>query len=1044
MTTTAGRVSPEGFTVLHETATVEADIVFIHGIQGHPYDTWTRRRQIPNSKAEKQRNKRRNDRSSQIWNCFACGVEENSVESEDEQEDPVRHKPTANLDVYWPRDFLSKEDWCQTARILAYGYDSKVTKGYEKTNKNNLFSHAKDLLYALQREKPARRPVLFVVHSLGGIILKEVLRRSEDSEEDAYKDIVRSTKGIIFLGTPHRGSPGLANLAETVRQVVSMIARVDTHSALLRTLGTDSPELELGRESFPALWRMHNFQVKTFQEAYGIAGVNVGPLNGKVVPDTSSTLDDPREHSETISANHMDMCRFTEPGDPGYRKVSAEIKKMLLSGQQDPQVTDEASEMYDRQKNIHRALLDTCDWLFRSPEYVSWTCRSDVQRNRGLLWIKGKPGAGKSTLMKRALNQAQARYAGSATSTAAFFFNARGTQALEKSSLGLYRALLHQILQQDLLALSHLSLAFKKKQTFQSSITWHEEELQEYLVKVFATSSSRPAVLFIDAMDECCDEEVRDLVKFFSDLSRQAVKAGARLDVCFSSRHYPHISIEDCSEVVVEHHNRQDILLYVSSEAMDNKAIQELKEDILVKSDGVFLWVALVVAILKKSGHGKSLKWLRQKLSAIPAELETLFKQLFTNVEEDDILRIVHLMQMMLFSIYPLDLDELHAALAFTSRPFATLQEWTNSIDYLETDRQRHEMIVELSRGLLETAPTSKKSTNKRANKTNEDSDKVTGTQTYQFIHETVREFFLSGQGFQLLKHSKCNVVGHAHKTLAAACVRFISVRDLPLDRLSKLEKLKEKSKDEPSLLYYARHFLFDHIESTEANHISLEEHLRLIEERHLLDIIILLNRREHWISQGANLMYAAAEIGAIHIVERLHNMGYGVNVPCSAHRRYPLLAAVGGKSLWDKTDTYYRTINRVSCPELVQWFIEHGADISLTSDEGQTALHIAAMMDTDTVKVIMAQKPQINAQNNAGDTPLHLAMGSDEPERMIQLLIQHGADASLANRRRQTAMFLICEAGYMLYNDGLVRRIASSAKLSRSRIASFTASHRL
>lgn len=57
----------------------------------------------------------------------------------------------------------------------------------------------------------------FVAHSLGGLLVKEALRRSESSEEAEFKDIVKSTKGVIFLGTPHRGSPGMADLGQTVR-----------------------------------------------------------------------------------------------------------------------------------------------------------------------------------------------------------------------------------------------------------------------------------------------------------------------------------------------------------------------------------------------------------------------------------------------------------------------------------------------------------------------------------------------------------------------------------------------------------------------------------------------------------------------------------------------------------------------------------------------------------------------------------------------------------------------------------------------------------
>lgn len=47
----------------------------------------------------------------------------------------------------------------------------------------------------------------------------------------------------------------------------------------------------------------------------------------KVVPDISSFLDDEREHAETISANHMDMCKFASKGDPGYRALSGELGK---------------------------------------------------------------------------------------------------------------------------------------------------------------------------------------------------------------------------------------------------------------------------------------------------------------------------------------------------------------------------------------------------------------------------------------------------------------------------------------------------------------------------------------------------------------------------------------------------------------------------------------------------------------------------------------------------------------------------------------------
>jgi len=75
--------------------------------------------------------------------------------------------------VYWPKHLLPID--CPKARIMTWGYDTVITKGIAApTNKSNIFAHAKDLLYALDRERPYGRPLMFVAHSLGGIVVKEV------------------------------------------------------------------------------------------------------------------------------------------------------------------------------------------------------------------------------------------------------------------------------------------------------------------------------------------------------------------------------------------------------------------------------------------------------------------------------------------------------------------------------------------------------------------------------------------------------------------------------------------------------------------------------------------------------------------------------------------------------------------------------------------------------------------------------------------------------------------------------------------------------
>lgn len=130
----------------------------------------------------------------------------------------------------------------------------------------------------------------------------------------------------MFLGTPHRGSPGLLSLGEWARSILSDL-RVDTTSAILDTLGLKTTDLKRAQEAFSGIWQTYDFRVKTFQEGLGLTEVNLGILGNMVVPDISSLIGDKIEHAETLQANHLEMCRFTGAEDPNYE----ELRSMYLS-----------------------------------------------------------------------------------------------------------------------------------------------------------------------------------------------------------------------------------------------------------------------------------------------------------------------------------------------------------------------------------------------------------------------------------------------------------------------------------------------------------------------------------------------------------------------------------------------------------------------------------------------------------------------------------------------------------------------------------------
>jgi hypothetical protein len=112
-----------------------------------------------------------------------------------------------------------------------------------------------------------------------------MLANSDVAEDGDLKDIVESTAAVVFLGTPHRGSKGMASAAEIARKTASVVL-MDTSSTPLDALGLKTSDLERCQEAFSRLWRAYDFRVKTFQEGSGLTSINVGLLNEKVSPSS--------------------------------------------------------------------------------------------------------------------------------------------------------------------------------------------------------------------------------------------------------------------------------------------------------------------------------------------------------------------------------------------------------------------------------------------------------------------------------------------------------------------------------------------------------------------------------------------------------------------------------------------------------------------------------------------------------------------------------------------------------------------------------------
>lgn len=114
-----------------------------------------------------------------------------------------------------------------------------------------------------------------MVHSLGGIVVKEMLRRSRGCRlgQSYLHSIFESTIGIIFFGTPHTGADPRGFLQRIFEKVIKAI-RYSVNEQIVSTLLPSAERLRELRDDFGPMAQQQNWTIHSFQEQYGIKVLN--------------------------------------------------------------------------------------------------------------------------------------------------------------------------------------------------------------------------------------------------------------------------------------------------------------------------------------------------------------------------------------------------------------------------------------------------------------------------------------------------------------------------------------------------------------------------------------------------------------------------------------------------------------------------------------------------------------------------------------------------------------------------------------------------
>ena len=235
-----------------------ATVIFLHGLGGNATDTWT-------------------------------------------------HGPSKG---FWPAWLVQ-----DIAGLGVYTLDYDSAPSAWMGNSMALPERAQSILSLLVGKRLEQTPLIFICHSLGGLVVKQMLRLSSDQQGTHEGKIAENTRGVIFLGTPHVGS-SLAVWADRFRLFFRKTPAIDD-------LQLDSPWLLDLNVWYRNHAPKHAIQTLVFVENQPTKGV---PVVDKFSGDPGIQ----NVYPIALDADHIEMCKPEKPTNPMYERVVRFLEDLFL------------------------------------------------------------------------------------------------------------------------------------------------------------------------------------------------------------------------------------------------------------------------------------------------------------------------------------------------------------------------------------------------------------------------------------------------------------------------------------------------------------------------------------------------------------------------------------------------------------------------------------------------------------------------------------------------------------------------------------------
>ncbi|EJT80596.1 NACHT and WD domain-containing protein [Gaeumannomyces tritici R3-111a-1] len=632
----AAAPDPLGLQLVHKVDSSVGDIVFVHGLGGSAWRTWS-------------------------WN-----------------RDPT---------LFWP-DWLAEEgDVLANFGVWTFGYNA----GFRGAATNlTILDFAKDLLLQLitalddGQDRAAdlnlQRPIIFVVHSMGGLVVKKAYTMGK--HDDQYAGLVSRIKAILFLATPHRGS----QYAKILNTILSTTPLATSSKAYIAGLDMQSDTIQDINEAF----RQHSDGLLLYS-FYENLKTTIGFTKAMIVDKSSAVLGYPSEMSVGMNADHHNVCKYKDRSDPNFRTVRGVLKRCALDCA--PRTVPapinitvpfapEISSTLDAEQRIAdvfglRGIVDDTgagtsttgpgtsgSWLFERREFQSWLPGPGDETGCQQFLLVGLPGTGKTVLSRMTVNRLKSM----GLNVQHHFFDRtnhlKRTRQFCFHSLAAQLALTNKLFRDEVLRLhDNTGISFDLRDSSMDFQTVWERFFEGIL---FQIRLENPIVWVLDSIDES-DAPSLLLPRLTAIQSRSPIR------IFTTSRPLKGLPSWDQTRTLTyfmrPSDTTEDMANYVTKAVQDSVPDDPVtqkfvRDEILSRATGSFLWARLALEIIQDSCHIKN--DILAALTEVPKGMAAMYSRMMAVMEEQPPRNrnlAKRVLQWVACSVRALYVDEIAAAL---------------------------------------------------------------------------------------------------------------------------------------------------------------------------------------------------------------------------------------------------------------------------------------------------------------------------------------------------------------------------------------------